>query len=226
MIGTLNDKIKAVLTVSVVTIALASIAFFITVNLSPLFIHIPSALGLSRQQTIGDYCRLLYYLQVPWCQLKLNAIIISQAGRQHFADVKNYFLLAELCLLISTFAGCRLFAYQKRRRQLWKLLTPLEWLIVICLVSLVMGVVSFPHWFISSHYLLFHNMDWIMSPTSDPVILLLPVSFFAGAFLLWCVLLLFFLAVFWCVVRFNFWFVDFRTQVANNGGQKRYKDDG
>lgn len=203
MIGRLNN-VKAVLVCGLIVTALASIAFLLALNLSPLLITVPHQLGLSRSSVLRAYEHLLLYLQLPGATVpQLGALRLSKAAAQHFADVKNYILATELLAVVSTGVAVKYLIVKKRRQQLWQLLTPLQYLISILVVISTLSVINFADFFIRSHYVLFHNMDWIFSPTHDPIILLMPLSFFSHVFILWIGLLLVFLIVLWGSIWFD-----------------------
>lgn len=225
MIGTLNSKVKAILTVVVVTITLASIAFFITVNFSPLFIHYPLYLGLQQRNTLQLYQRLLLYLQVPGIKYQPSVLLKTSATITHFGDVKGYFLLNELVMLLGMISSVWILRYKKRRGQLWELLAPLKWLMMVLLILFTMGMVNFPTLFIRGHYLLFNNMDWVINPTKNPIILLMPVHFFTHLFILWGVILLVFLIIFWSYVSFYAGLLKLRPKIADKSWKEGNKNN-
>lgn len=225
MTGMFNSKLKAMLTTVVITIAMISVAFFITCNLSPLLISYPvHQLGISRSAVFQDYLHLLSYLEVPWLgQLHLENIPLPDGGRQHFMDVKSYFVVNEGIMIVSTTISCLLLKKIKQRKQLWQLLTPLKLILFVTLIASVMLTINFPALFVNSHYLLFRNLDWIMSAKRDEVILLMPFSFFAKLFIIWLGLFFFFLGLLWLWIRV--WLLKFRFKVTNDCRNQGHKDD-
>lgn len=226
MIGTLNNKVRAILTVIVVTITLASIALFIIINISPFFIHYPVRLGIPQSKIRQLYQQLLLYLQVPGIHYQYSALLRTPLTAAHFRDVKGYFMFNEVVMVVGIRCSYQLLENRKRRGQLWELLAPLQWLMMLLLVVFVMGVVDFPTLFIKGHYLLFNNMDWVISPANDPVILLMPVEFFTHLFYLWGMVLLIFLIIFWANISFHVGLLlKFRTKVTNRCREKGNKDN-
>ncbi|MDO4903394.1 MAG: TIGR01906 family membrane protein [Limosilactobacillus sp.] len=210
---------RAILTAVVVTITMASIAFFLTVNLSALLIHYPVGMSVSRVR--GDYWRLLRYLQLPG-RLDFTYIPISQHGLRHFADVKIYIVLNELLMLVLAGISFTLTHKLKRRGQLWLLLAPLKWIMCIVLVGVVMSAVNFDTIFVGTHYMLFNNLDWILDQGRDPVILLMPVGFFTRLYLLWAGMTLFFLALFWIKICLS---LKLRLDKSNHRRNQGYHDN-
>lgn len=189
MNGKYNDLCewgRAVFVTVVCFIAAISIALFIVVNISPLFITIPQkALGLSSGEINGDYWRIIAFLQLPWSQqLKLHDIPITCSAIRHFGDVRRLFLVNELLMVVASFLSLKGLTREKRQAQLWRLNLPFQMVIFVILFGGFMLVTNFDVSFIQFHYLLFSNMDWVFSPQSNPIILLMPQSFFALLFLL------------------------------------------
>ena len=209
MIGRLTSR-RAILITLVCIISVFSVALFITINVSPWFISHPGSLQVSRNGINSDYRRLLAYLELPGSRLVLEQMPPTAAARGHFADVKRYLLLNELVMVVSTSAACMLLRKEKRRQQLWQLLSPLAWGMSILVVILTMMLVDFPSLFITSHYWLFAKMDWVLNPRVDPIILLMPLSFFTELFIVWVSLVFFFLAVLWGYLHFATGLTKFR----------------
>ena len=130
MSGQLNKQLRAIVTVILCVLTAIGVALFITVNLSPLFIHVSAAapLGLTRGQVQTDYWRLLAYLELPWVRhLQLQSIPITAQALIHFRDVRYLLLIGELVSGVSLVITIWLVHKQKRQGQLWRLLLPLKW---------------------------------------------------------------------------------------------------
>ena len=170
MNGQLIEKLRAIVTIVLCALAAIGIAFFITVNLSPLFIHLPSvgSLHLTRGQIRADYWRLLAYLEFPWVRhLQLKSIPLTAQAITHFYDVRRLFLSGELVGGISLIIAGWLLGKQKRQGQLWRLLSPLKWLLYLIVMFAWIPLVNFSTDFIAFHRLLFTNQDWLFSPRRD-----------------------------------------------------------
>ena len=202
MIGNLNNlKIKGrqLLVELVLFFAIISVAFFVVLNISSLFI-IPTAGnidGVTIKHVLADYLHLLGYLQNPFTGgLKFRYIDMSVAGRHHFADVKHLFLLNNAVMLISVPLTYWLLKQEKRKKQLWKLLVPLQiWLTVFPVLAVTLGL-NFEPFFIKFHQIVFNNQDWIFDPLTDPIINVLTESVFIELAAMACMLieLMFFVA--------------------------------
>ncbi|WP_242364437.1 TIGR01906 family membrane protein [Limosilactobacillus antri] len=210
MTGRLTNP-RAILITLVCIVSVLSLALFITLNVSPWVIVHSRAIQVSWVAINADYRRLLVYLELPLPgQLKLAHLPLTAAARSHFADVKLDLLLNELLMVTSTPVAWLSLRKEKRRQQLWQLLTPLMWGMSLLAVTLVLVLVDFPSVFISSHYWLFSGMNWVMNPQTDPIILLMPLSFFTKLFMIWTGLVFFFLTILWGYLRFASGLAKFR----------------
>lgn len=203
------------LTVVVWTIMGMSIALFLVINLSVLFIHYPHW-GISVHETRTEYWRLLYYLQVPWpLSLNLKQIPVSSAGIHHFAAVRHLFLINDGLGLISTAASWRLIKKLRQQRDFWYFPLPLKLVMLILLILATIALVDFPSFFVASHFVLFNDHNWVFSVSRDPIILLMPVEFFTKLFTLWVGLVFFFLFIFWGWIYWHLRFLKLWTKETN-----------
>lgn len=219
MNGQLIEKLRAIVTIVLCALAAIGIAFFITVNLSPLFIHLPSvgSLHLTRGQIRADYWRLLAYLEFPWVRhLQLKSIPLTAQAITHFYDVRRLFLSGELVGGISLIIAGWLLGKQKRQGQLWRLLSPLKWLLYLIVMFAWIPLINFSTDFIAFHRLLFTNQDWLFSPRRDPIILLMPEQFFWHLFMIWLVIAILLIGSLWGWLMFKLGLSQFRTNKANN----------
>ena len=130
---------------------------------------------------------LMNYLTNPFSQvLQMPDFRSSAAGLHHFAVVKNLFHLVQLVTLVTL--PCFYFFVKKIVKKgflsLYRksILTLLVFPLVIGLVGVLIG---FEQFFTLFHQILFVGDDtWLFDPTKDPVILILPETFFLHAFVL------------------------------------------
>lgn len=177
----------AILTVVASVIATVSIALLIATNLSPLFLHYPRSLSnrYPNIKLLGDYWRLLAYLQLPWMtRLHLKVLPITFSTVLHFRDVRHLLLGNEFVAVLSSYLVIRLLIKQKQLFQLFRLKELLQLIILIGILLCWLPIVNFNDWFINFHRLLFRNHYWLLNPHQDPIILMLPTSFFIKVFLL------------------------------------------
>lgn len=177
-------------------ITLALLALFLIFHFPGLYafyLHqtqINQTLNLSTTKALQIYQQLLNYLNNPFSQSLNLALPSSKSGLQHFKDVhqlitKANFLLV-IGLIISIITAWRSFRHQT----LWLLLRPLMLGLGAELGLLVLLGTFFEKTFITFHELLFTNQAWLFNASTDPIIKLLPLSFFQLAGTCWLVLTL------------------------------------
>ena len=130
---------------------------------------------------------LMNYLTNPFSQiLEMPDFRSSAAGLHHFAAVKKLFHLVQLVAVATL--PCFYFFVKKIVK---KGFLPLyrKSILTLVLLPLIIGLVGvligFEQFFTLFHQILFVGDDtWLFDPAKDPVILILPETFFLHAFLL------------------------------------------
>lgn len=140
---------------------------------------------LPKEVILDNYQNLLSYLTKPWeTSLVLPDFVASQSGLKHFADVKRLFSLVQGLVL-----GLPLILFVPNR-SLSDFFTSYQkpFLVAAMLPILLAGmgiVVGFDSFFTFFHHLLFpFDSSWLFHPQTDPVILILPQTFFLICFLI------------------------------------------
>ena len=173
---------------------LLSLSILLTIYLAWIFYPLEIQwLGLAnrvyrRSETIQyNFHILMNYLTNPFSQiLEMPDFRSSAAGLHHFAVVKNLFHLVQLVTLV-TLPYFYFFVkniVKKGFLALYRksILTLLVLPLVIGFVGILIG---FEQFFTLFHQILFVGDDtWLFDPAKDPVILILPETFFLHAFLL------------------------------------------
>lgn len=193
-------------------LATLSGAIFIAVNSVWLFdlnigwLKLDTINFLSAQQLHADYVRMIKFIQFPWIQeFKLHYFISSANGRHHFNDVRRLILLNHLILLVSYPMLIKTLANLKKERLQWLVLIPIKIIGVITLVVASLAAIDFEAVFISFHKLFFKNSDWVFDERTDPVINMLPGTFFAEcAVLIGVIFMLQLLIIYWWSKRTSF----------------------
>lgn len=166
-----------------------SLAIFMTVNSVWLFdlnmgpLHLGEVTGLTRSQMHAEYMRMINYIQNPFNHsLKFEYFLSSNAGLQHFKDVRHLVMFNNLMMVI--FVPLTIFCLWRltKKSLTWLLITPIKVVVSLSLVIIAMMLINFEQVFIFFHELLFRNRDWIFDPNSDPVINMLPDTFFLECF--------------------------------------------
>lgn len=163
------------------TIVFAWLAFPLAIG----WFKLTEMVDLSRETILSNYNHLLSYLMNPFHKvLTMPDFPSSKDGIKHFADVKGLFQLVQL-VFVGTIAPTFYFWYQAiqnktlflyRRMYVMAALSP-------ALVAFFAFLVGFNAFFTLFHHVLFPgDSTWLFNPATDPVINILPESFFFYCF--------------------------------------------
>ena len=134
-----------------------------------------------------NFTILMNYLTNPFSQvLEMPDFRSSAAGLHHFAVVKNLFHLVQLVTVVTLPIFYFFVRKIVKKGFLSVFRKSLLALVVLPLVIGFLGVlIGFEQFFTLFHQILFVGDDtWLFVPAKDPVILILPETFFLHAFLL------------------------------------------
>ncbi len=193
-------KKKAIHTVMalVLTLTIISVSVVFTLAFRPLYyldinaLNIPERTGYSEKMIRENYDVLIdYNLSFGDEPLEFPSLVMSEPGRIHFEEVKDIFNLFKYMaiggVLISA-AGIWLMS--RRKEYLYLKLTS----ILAVALPAVIGLFVAMNWdwaFVTFHHIAFDNDYWIFDPATDPVINILPDTFFmhCALLILGCVVL-------------------------------------
>lgn len=149
------------------------------------YLQLDIVVHLSQREIFHDYQQVMEYLLNPWNHsLKMSDFISSANGLEHFREVKNLFLFNNVIWIISLLIVIGL-VYKKLLANLISInLRFLQILATIPIILTVCSLINFDSLFILMHKLLFRNNDWMFDPLKDPVIKILPDTFFMHCFIL------------------------------------------
>ncbi|MCX0380208.1 TIGR01906 family membrane protein [Clostridium perfringens] len=184
---------------------ISSVVFsvIVTLNISPilysLFIKlnkIPNYNNLSREEILNDYNNIIHYLNSPQEEvLKFKNFKISPIGEFHFLEVKEIFSSIYLICLACLILGIILFILLKK----FKLKISLKafniffYEVLFIFLGLILSFyLNFSKVFTLFHKIFFNNDYWIFDPKKDPIINVLPESYFLflAVFILFLVMIL------------------------------------
>ena len=130
---------------------------------------------------------LMNYLTNPFSQvLEMPDFRSSAAGLHHFAVVKDLFHLVQLVALV-TLPSFYVFVNKIVKKGFLSLYRKSLLALVVFPLLIVLGgvLIGFDQFFTLFHQILFVGDDtWLFDPSKDPVIMILPETFFLHAFLL------------------------------------------
>ena len=173
---------------------LLSLSILLTIYLAWIFypleiewLNLTDRVFLKSETIQYNFHILMNYLTNPFSQkLAMPDFRSSAAGLHHFAMVKNLFHLVQLVAVV-TLPSFYFFVKKTVKKGFLPLYR--KSILTLVLLPLVIGflgiLIGFEQFFTLFHQILFVGDDtWLFDPAKDPVILILPETFFLHAFLL------------------------------------------
>lgn len=168
----------------VTVLLLISGAVTLTVCFRPLYyadigpMHLEEISGLTKEQIRENYDALIDYNMV-WHrgELEFPDLPMSEGGAIHFREVKRIFDGLQILFVLTAAAFALILFHFRGRPKPW--LAPAGWTAVV--LPFVLGILALVGWdrfFVTFHQLVFNNDYWLFDPATDPVILILPDTFF------------------------------------------------
>lgn len=166
-------------------ISLLAIGLALAINLRPLYylniswLDIPESSGLNAVVIKENYNALIDYCS-PFFKgdLVFPSLRASESGLSHFAEVKDIFnliyIVGAVCLVLTVVS----FIIKRKLGEYKYLRTCAIITVVLPAVVGIFSVISFDTLFILFHKIVFDNDDWLFNPKTDPIIDLLPETYF------------------------------------------------
>lgn len=155
------------------------------------WLRLTDQVTISKEQLLQNFHILMVYLTSPFSWvLDMPDFPSSASGLKHFADVKNLFHLAQLVALLTLYPALHFFGKNSRAKTLWLHQKIFLGAALIPVGIGIMGMlIGFENFFIIFHQVLFPgDSSWLFNPATDPIICVLPESFFLHCFILFLVL--------------------------------------
>lgn len=180
------------------TLFLVSLGLIIAINLRFLYyadikwFNLEEKTGLSYQTIKENYNALIDYCS-PFYQGKLvfPSLAASASGLSHFAEVKVIFNFFYIMFAVTTVALIAIIIIKHKRQNYRFYLVSSITSIVLPVITLAACAIDFETTFYIFHKIFFRNDDWMFDPNTDPIILLLPESYFLqGALIIAAIILL------------------------------------
>ena len=141
---------------------------------------LPEAIGFSKEEILENYNALIGYNSLFFTgPLVFPTLDMSESGRIHFEEVKEIFSVIQIALIISA-AMTAVFCVKLFKKKRIKFLT-LGGIISLLIPAAVAGTmlaVGWDRFFVLFHHLFFNNEFWVFDYMTDPVILILPDTWF------------------------------------------------
>lgn len=162
-----------------------SLAVVLTLNFRPLYyfdvdyLGICASSGLDEEVIRRNYDVLIDYNGIfSQEELEFPDLPMSESGRIHFQEVKNIFVGLQWILIVdSVICAVLLIRHIRRKSYAFLKLTG----IITVVIPAVLGALIALNWnwvFVTFHHIAFDNDYWIFDEVTDPVITMLPDTFF------------------------------------------------
>jgi integral membrane protein (TIGR01906 family) len=178
-------KITDILIGFVFTLLFISIGVIAAVNFRFIYyldidhLNISQTSGLEKEVIIKNYDALIHY-NSPFYKgdLELPTLPSSPGGLQHFAEVKTIFTAFYYIAAVSIIISLLIIFYKRNKKENSYLLVSSITVLVIPLITALGSIINFDAMFLLFHKIFFRNNLWIFFPDKDPVITILPDTFF------------------------------------------------
>ena len=149
------------------------------------YLKIAESTGLSREVIQKNYDVLIQYQSIFYQgSLNLPDFVMSNTGRIHFEEVKRVFEMIQITFVVTGIISA-VMIYLNVKQKEYRFL-PLTSFFSVAIPS-VLGffvALDFDKAFVIFHNIVFRNDYWIFDYTTDPVITILPESFFMHCFMM------------------------------------------
>ena len=154
--------------------------------------------GMEASSIRACFDTLIRYNQV-WNrgELVFPGLPMSETAAVHFREVKQIFDGIQIAFLVSGLLSLFFLVTSRAGQRWWMRITGTAGMVL----PLILGGLIFLQWeriFVIFHKLVFHNDYWLFDPAKDPVILILPDTYFLQCAVL--ILLLIFAGSILCIL--------------------------
>ncbi len=182
----------------ILTLTIISVSVMLTLAFRPLYyldvglLDISEQSGYTEEEIRENYDVLIdYNLSFGEEELEFPTLAMSESGRIHFEEVKDIFNLFKYMALGGVIFSAAGILFCSRRREYRYL--GLTSILAVALPA-VIGILVALNWdwaFVTFHHIAFDNDYWLFDSTTDPVITILPDTFFlhCAVMILGCVVL-------------------------------------
>ncbi|MDD3174262.1 MAG: TIGR01906 family membrane protein [Herbinix sp.] len=207
------------------TLLFISLAVIITINFRPLYymdiklLNIEATSGLAKDEIIKNYNALIDYSS-PLFQgnLVFPTLAASRSGLSHFAEVKNLFTDFYIIGAMALILGIIIMVKKSKNKDYNYLFVSAITAIVLPIILGFFMSLDFDRTFILFHKLFFNNNNWLFDPITDPVINILPDTFFMH-----CAILILLIVILFSIIFLTVYFLKkkrFSIKYRKNKGLK------
>lgn len=155
------------------------------------YLNIEAVSGLNKNEIKLNYDYLIdYNLRIDNEEFNMPTITSSKEGKIHFEEVRDIFQTIKKIYFISILISLVGLYINIKNKEYDFLKSTSNLLICIPIILLLPIIINFDGSFVMFHKLMFSNDYWIFDSTLDPVINILPETFFFHMALLMLILLI------------------------------------
>ncbi len=168
------------LSVSIAVVILATPLYSLAID----WFSLEQQSGLSKEILNVNYRTLIAYLINPFePNLQMPNFPSSINGLRHFKDVKQLFLLDLVSIPILGSLSYLILHRMSQQKLYVYYMKSFQWMIMIPVIIVVLGSVTFRDTFLLFHKIIFSDTTWMFDPKYDPIILALPEEYFMMCFI-------------------------------------------
>jgi len=180
-----HGLISHIVLATILAFLIISFSVVFTLNFRPLYyfdidyLNIPESSGLSEDIIKANYDALIDYNSIFHSdRLEFPSLIMSESGEIHFIEVKNIFVAVQIIFVVTLVLGTIGIIYKRRQKDfLYLKYTAILTLVIPAVLGTVIGL-NWEKSFVIFHQIFFNNDYWIFDAATDPVITILPDTFF------------------------------------------------
>jgi len=145
--------------------------------------NLGARVGLTNDVVLKNYDLLMDFMNNPFKQeLSLPNFPFSPSGEQHMVEVRVLFIFAMVMFVISAVLAVWYWLKMRKEKTFWKLINLAKVSMVVPIVLGFLSIFMFDEFFVWFHELFFNNDYWLFDARTDPIILVLPESYFLLTF--------------------------------------------
>lgn len=135
--------------------------------------------GLAKEEILLNYnCLIDYCSPLYHGELSFPTLPSSESALSHFAEVKQIFQTLYWLAPISLLGGLFLYKISKPLEQRYLLRLSGMFCLALPTCLLALFPIQFHALFFQMHRILFNNNDWLFNAATDPIITILPETYF------------------------------------------------
>ena len=174
----------------VFTLLLVSIGVIAAVNFRFVYyldianLDIVKTSGIESEVIVNNYDALIDY-NSPFFkgELQFPSLPASPEGLQHFKEVKNIFVSLYYIGIVTLILSLVIIIYKARRKDNSYLLVSSITVLVLPAIVVIGCAINFDAAFVIFHKIFFRNNFWLFDANTDPIITILPDTFFLHSLL-------------------------------------------